>query len=109
MNKLQAEAEMIAKMAQQREEQMKLTNEGRTGRYMVYQFFGSWQLREEEVGYVPNMIYAIMTGVEGYCFNDKASAERFLKNKKREEVVNARGGSKPGLGASYKIIVEGEK
>lgn len=64
---------------------MKLTNEGGTGCYMVHQFFGKWQLRIEETGYVPNLIYAIMTGAEGYCFDDKESAEKFLKNKKRED------------------------
>lgn len=76
---------------------MKLTNEGRTGRYMVHQFFGKWQLRVEEAGYVPNLIYAMMTGTEGYCFDDKKSAEEFLKKKKLEE-------PKTGLGASFKIV-----
>lgn len=87
---------------------MKLTNEGRTDRYMVHQFFGNWQLRVEKAGYVPNILYAMMTGTEGYCFDDKESAEEFLKNKKREELEIARGGSKAGLGTNYKIIVEEE-
>lgn len=76
---------------------MKLTNEGRHGRYMVYRFFGNWQLREEKAGYVPNMVYAMMTGTEGYCFDDKKSAEEYLKKKKLEE-------PKECLGASFKLV-----
>lgn len=61
---------------------MKLTNEGRHGRYMVYEFFGNWQLREEE---------------PGYCFDDKDSAEEYLKKKKLEE-------PKECLGTSFELV-----